>query len=739
MASNPLQEVGLVFKADGSVDFKKTLSDINSDLKENYTSFKLAQSALDANASSSQKLAVKQQYLSNQVQTYNDKVGRLETVLRHLESAEGDHAEEIKNTQNQLNQAKTSLNNYSSSLDKVNAKIKSGTANLDDYADKLNKVGSKATSAGQSMLPVTAAVGAAGYAAVKSASDLEQYRIQFETLTGSAKKAEEIVSRLNEIAAKTPFETSQLSEVTTLLMQYGLTADDAIDQMQTLGDISLGNADKMKRIATAYGQMSSAGKVSLEDVKQMIEAGFSPLQEMSESTGESMESLYDRISKGTMSVDEIKESMQRATSEGGKYFGAMDAQSETLAGQLSTLQDNASMAAASFGEMLLPMIKQFVEWVSGLAQWLQGLDDKWKAIILTVALVLAAIGPLLIIFGQMATGISALMTAYSAVSTAMAGMNLSMGAILGPIALVVAAIVGLVLVFKHLYESNEEFREKVNNVIDLVVAKFGEMKESISKIIDNLIVMIQAIIKAMQPVFNDIYNMIASVIDTVVNMADNIINVIGGFVKIIEGIVQVFAALLTGDWKSLWSGLGKILDGALTIVENVFTGFVDFGLGIWNTLVGGIQGAWDTIKGIVDLLKGIFKFKWELPSLKMPHVTITGGFSLVPPKVPSFSIKWYAGGGILTSPTALGMTGTTMHVAGEAGPEAVLPIELLRGYIQAENEANNGKLIAMLQAIMGEIMYQAFKRALQEEKGVVVLDDEKVGDFVREIILEVIG
>ena len=82
-----------------------------------------------------------------------------------------------------------------------------------------------------------------------------------------------------------------------------------------LGDISQGSADKMSRIAMAYGQMSSAGKVQLEDVKQMIEAGFNPLQEISESTGESMESLYDRISKGTLSVDEITASMERATSK----------------------------------------------------------------------------------------------------------------------------------------------------------------------------------------------------------------------------------------------------------------------------------------------------------------------------------------------------------------------------------------------------------------------------------------
>ena len=117
-------------------------------------------------------------------------------------------------------------------------------------------------------------------------------------------------------------------------MVSGFSADEAMDKMMMLGDISQGSAEKMSRIATAYGQMSSAGKVSLEDVKQMIEAGFNPLQEISESTGESMASLYDRISKGTISVDEITASM-RATYEGGKYFQSMEKQSQTFGTHLN--------------------------------------------------------------------------------------------------------------------------------------------------------------------------------------------------------------------------------------------------------------------------------------------------------------------------------------------------------------------------------------------------------------------
>ena len=199
---------------------------------------------------------------------------------------------------------------------------------------------------------ISAAMSVAGVASVKYNANIERLQTSFATMTGSAEKAAEVVERLRTMGASTPFETADLVQVTQLLMQYGFTADEAIDRMTMLGDIAQGNAAAMTSIATGYAQMSSAGKVNLQDIKQMINGGFNPLQEISERTGESMASLYDRISKGTMSVDEITESMRYATSEGGKFFQSMEKQSQTLNGQLSTLKDNLS----SFGgELFRPM------------------------------------------------------------------------------------------------------------------------------------------------------------------------------------------------------------------------------------------------------------------------------------------------------------------------------------------------------------------------------------------------
>ena len=224
---------------------------------------------------------------------------------------------------------------------------------------------------------VTAALGAGVVAGVKYNASIESYQTSFEVMTGSAEKAAEVIDKLKKVGAETPFELPDLADTTQLLMNYGFSADEAMDKMMMLGDISQGSADKMSSIATAYGQMSSAGKVSLEDVKQMIEAGFNPLQEISESTGESMASLYDRISKGTISVDEITASMQRATSEGGKYFQSMEKQSQTFSGLISTLKDNAQQL---LGEIVKPISDGLTESllpaaISAIEQLTQGFEE----------------------------------------------------------------------------------------------------------------------------------------------------------------------------------------------------------------------------------------------------------------------------------------------------------------------------------------------------------------------------
>lgn len=249
-------------------------------------------------------------------------------------------------------------------FDDMGDSAKEASRDVEQLGEAAEEAGEKAKNSGKSigmgladikagvdmaMQAVKAIAEIAGKGIAYNAS-IEQLQTSFEVMTGSAEKAAEVVDRLRTMGAETPFEMIDLAGTTQLLMQYGFTADEAINRMSMLGDIAQGNTEAMTSIAMGYAQMSSAGKVNLQDIKQMINGGFNPLQEISERTGESMESLYERISKGTMSVDEITQSMIHATSEGGKYFQSMEKQSQTLNGQLSTLKDNADQLLGSLTE-----------------------------------------------------------------------------------------------------------------------------------------------------------------------------------------------------------------------------------------------------------------------------------------------------------------------------------------------------------------------------------------------------
>lgn len=273
----------------------------------------------------------------------SDEALKLKSKYSTLSSEINSNKNTINNLESELGSLDKTSKKTSNSLSKIGSSIKTGMVSG-------LKIASSAVIA-----TATAFASLIGYGA-KFNAEIEQYQTSFEVMTGSAEEATKLVADLKQMGAETPFELSDLAETTQLLMNYGFEAEEAKDRLKMLGDISQGSAEKMNRIAMAYGQMSSAGKVQLEDIKQMIEAGFNPLQEISESTGESMASLYDRISNGTLSIDEITASMERSTSVGGKYFQSMEKQSQTVNGQISTLQDNfkslAGTLAGGFSDSL---------------------------------------------------------------------------------------------------------------------------------------------------------------------------------------------------------------------------------------------------------------------------------------------------------------------------------------------------------------------------------------------------
>ena len=179
---------------------------------------------------------------------------------------------------------------------------------------------------------------------VKSGVDynatMESYLTNFKVMLGSEEAAATKLSEIRKMAASTPFSLDDLTSGTQTLLQFGIAADDTTGVLQRLGDISLGNAEKLQTLTRAYGKMSSAQKVTLENVNMMIDAGFNPLNQICDATGESMSDLYKRISDGKVSFSELEAAVEAATSQGGQFYNGMLDASQTFSGRMSTLTDN---------------------------------------------------------------------------------------------------------------------------------------------------------------------------------------------------------------------------------------------------------------------------------------------------------------------------------------------------------------------------------------------------------------
>ena len=526
---------------------------------------------------------------------------------------------------------------------------------IGDMRKKLSSAGKSLQSAGKKITMATTAFAGIAAIGVKYNATMETYATSFEVMTGSAEKAAEVVDELKDIAASTPFEMPELAETTQLLMNYGFTADDALDKMQMLGDISQGSAEKMNRIATAYGQMSSAGKVSLEDVKQMIEAGFNPLQEISESTGESMESLYDRISAGTISVDEITASMQRSTSEGGRYFQSMEKQSLTFSGQMSTLKDNVqgllgNVTSGIFEKLaqdVLPKINEVLTTVNtafeeggfqGVLDAIGEMSPALDGVITKIqsfstflqnlgispaafAGIVAAIGPAITVVGTLVRGIGGISTAISGISTAVSGLGGIKGiftALTGPVGLTVTAIMGLVAAFSYLMATNDGFRESVMTTISTIMSSLqpilqtlmgllmeiggiifetiGSVLQQLAPVLAQIITFIGELVAMLAPLINQLISSLAPVITQIVQVVSNIIqSLMPPLISIIQAIMSAVQALMPPIQKII-----TVVVNVISKVMEVISPIISFIGEVIGKIVEIISPIIEVVVGIVS-------------------------------------------------------------------------------------------------------------------------------------------
>ena len=875
--SDDLKRVGLVFKADGTVDFNKSLKEVNASIKENYSAFKLAKSQWDENTKASEKLKDQQKYLAAEIKDYTDKVKMLQGQLSELSEKESQNAEKIKKKTEQLDAARNTaesyrqkcdalkieleqlekdensnadaiqkkksqvekaekayvdysskaekletdieklntgeanneaaiqkkkaqlentqaaLNNYKKSLEEVNEKLKYGTADIEAYGKELEETGEKISKAGEKISDVgtdltkkvTVPVAGLATAAVKTAADFDHAMSQVQATLGITKDATtnlngetvnimEALSDLSrEMGAKTKFSASEAAGAINILAIAGESVDQIYSTLPatlnlaaaggldiaSAADIATGvmsgfgiEAEKVERVSDILDTTASSAKGSFSDFGEglatvagqakvtgqniedtatalgilgnhnisaaeggnmlqrvlknlyqpigsakevLTELGISaydaegnarPLQDVlkefqgklgdlnEEAKNQTLSKIFDTaalrgaaflIEDSGTAFDNLKGKINDCSGAAATMAGV---QQDNLAGQLTILKSQLEELAISFGEMLMPVIRDIVSGIQGFVDKLNAMDEGQRNAIITIGLVLAAIGPILITIGKITTGIGGVTkgigfvmehskTLAAVANTVMGGIGKGASTLFGLIAAnpVIAIIMAIIAIVVLLYNKCEWFRDGVDSIIGSVVGFFQ-------------------------------------------NFDDNV-------AKVKEGVTQKF-----NDIKS----------SAIGIFDDIKNGIKEK-----------IEWARDKVKGAVDAIKGFFDFQWSLPKIKLPHFSVTGKFGLNPPSIPRFNVEWYAKGGILNRPTIFGTNGDNLMGGGEAGPEAVMPISLLKQYIRDEIQQNN--------SLLAQLLVEAIKSLEIKAVNNITIGDKRLYQLITEMVIKEIS
>lgn len=351
---------------------------------------------------------------------------------------------------------------YQAMLNQAQVSTKQAAQQVEAAAGRIQGLGNSLQGFGQNALGVLGQLGVAmsigGIVtqAVKMAAETERMEVSFGVMLGNMKDGASMVKELQVLAANTPFELPTLLSSTKMLLQFGVVAEDIMPTLKMLGDVSGGDAAKMSSLSYAFGQITSTGRLMGQDLLQLINAGFNPLQEISKKTGRSMAELKADMEKGAISAEMVKTAFKDATSEGGRFFGFMEKSSQDVMGLFSTMKDDIGGALRELGFELIESLnlKEAIKAVSIFAkqvtEFFKGLPPdvkKFLGLLIGITGAVAAASAAYLLFSPLVTATYAtaaagvtkfigLLTVQTAASTATwaayaAGAALAVAAALG--------------------------------------------------------------------------------------------------------------------------------------------------------------------------------------------------------------------------------------------------------------------------------------------------------------------
>lgn len=365
-----------------------------------------------------------------------------------------------------------SINIIIKAVDNASGVFRTVSSSIEQHRKQFEQTADASKSFAIGLGAAVAAVGGLGYAALKSAGDMEQTRIAFTTMLGSGEKAQAFMDQLVSFAKRTPFTLTGLQDASKQLMAYGIEQEKVIPNLTSLGNIAAGvGMDKLPNLIMAFGQVKAATHLTGMELRQFTEAGVPLLDILSRQFGVSVEEIQKMVSAGTIGFSDVEKALVSLSGEGGRFNDLMDKQSQSLGGMVSNLQDAWNIFLANQGQRLIEWAKDFVQvatyivqnvlpvWIDKIGMLVDFLDRNQVVLYIVAGAIVGALVP----------AIWAAVTAFAALMVALAPFMIA-GAIVGGI------VAGIVWMVKHW--------DLVTDAVQRVIDKFQWLIDIYNKIVD---------------------------------------------------------------------------------------------------------------------------------------------------------------------------------------------------------------------------------------------------------------
>lgn len=413
------------------------------------------------------------------------------------------------------------------------------------------------------------------------------------------------------IAGALGFSAEDTAEAIGLMANAGIKSSQAGTALRTImnnlaGDVKIsGKAIGDVTIATTNADGSMR---DLSDILADCRSAFGNLTESEKA--QAAESLVGKnamsgflalMNAGEGDIEKLSSAIENCDGSAEKMAMTMQ---DNLAGQLTILKSQLQELAISFGDILMPAIRSIVSKLQGFVDKLNGMDEGTKRTIVTIALLVASIGPLLIIIGtaiskigvamqgfvKLANGVSKLKVAIQGGTGVLGKLGAALGGISAPVLAVVAVIAVLVAAFVHLWKTNEGFR-------DAIIGTWNRIKDTISGFCQGIVDRLNAlgfqftdIVDVLKTVWDGFCQVLAPIFEGVFNNIANILSTVTG---VITGILDVFIGIFSGNWSQAWNGIKEIFSS------------------IWNGISSFFSNILNVIKGVADVVLGWFGTSWN--------------------------------------------------------------------------------------------------------------------------------